>query len=139
MFEITLVKEILSTVAHPPGAFIDPRHSSPLVFVCGALMDPTFTAAVIGRPPATCPAVARGFIRSSAEINGQQIPFLVPSPGSITQGAALLGLTEHEIEKLDAFEQTPQIRRKISLDGVSYDKLIIGNIELNGITYIKND
>lgn len=139
MFEITLIKKTFTPVAHPRGAFIDPRESSSLIFICGSLMDPAFTATIIGRTPATCPALARGLARTSAEIGGKQIQFLTPSPGALTQGLALLGLTQPEIQKLDAFEQTPQLRRKINLDGASYEKLLIGNIELNGNTYIKND
>ena len=133
MYEVTLIKEIFTTVAHVDGGFIDPRESESRVFVCGSLMDPEFVAGLLGHRIAMCPAVAVGYSRGWGESGGKKMHFLKPDDEGFVCGAALLGLDGGDIAKLEEFEQAPAVRRRAPL------KLRIGDIELDGFTYLKNE
>jgi hypothetical protein len=131
MYQITLIKDVFSVVIHPDGGFADPRKSECVVFVCGALMNPDFTAGVIGRAAAVCPALAPGFARGYGEVGGKQIHFMRREPGGMLPGMAILGLTTDELKKLEAFEQCPNLRQKTGLE------IIVGDAKIPAITYLQ--
>jgi hypothetical protein len=133
MYTITLLKDIFVPVLHPEDGFVDPRNSGPRVFVCGSLMDPEFTAGIVGRRIAMCPAVALDFSRAWGEADGKKMHFLRPDPGGMVIGVALLGLNAQELARLETFEQSPAVRAKTELI------LKIGDVTLSGITYIKKN
>ena len=133
MFEITSIKDIFAVVIHPEGGFADPRECDCAVFVCGALMSPDFTAGVIGRAPAVCPALAPGFARGYGMVDDKQIHFMRREPGGMLPGMAILGLSEDELEKLEAFEQCPAIRDKTELE------IIVGDAKIHAITYLQKE
>jgi hypothetical protein len=133
MYAVTLIKEIFTIVIHPDGGFIDPRESENRIFVCGSLMDPEFVASLLGHGIAACPAVAAGFSRAWGESGGKKMHFLRRDAAGFVPGVALLGLSAADVAKLEVFEQAPAVRRGESL------MLRIGDMELEGFTYLKND
>jgi hypothetical protein len=131
MYGVTLIKEIFSVVIHGEGKFIDPRNSESRVFVCGSLMDPAFTAGLVGHEIAMAPAVAEGFSRGWGEADDKKFHFLREDAGGMVPGMSLLGLSAADIAKLEEFEQAPAVRRRADIE------IIIGDIRLPGHTYLK--
>jgi hypothetical protein len=132
-YQVTLIRDIFAVVLHPEGAPVDPRRADAVAFVCGSLMDPDIAAHVLGRRVAMAPALAAGFSRGYAEVEGKQMHFMRPEPGAVLPGMALLGVGEQELARLEKFEQCPEIRRQIELD------LRIGDATVRARTYLQKD
>ncbi|MFA6448272.1 MAG: gamma-glutamylcyclotransferase family protein [bacterium] len=113
MFKVAWFEDCLLDVVCPEGRRVtrktldDPRAT----FVWGKLMDPAFIAKLVGRPAPFCAAEIRGYER----VKTPEFYALRKKAGATTQGVVLLGLTDNEIDALNAFEQIPDVmeRRRI--------------------------
>ena len=81
------------------------RGSGAHVFVYGSLLDPRRLADVLGRTPTgeRLRATLRAYARRSA--NGYAYPFIVAAPDAQVDGVVIMGLSPHDLERLDAYEE----------------------------------
>ncbi len=84
------------------------------VFVYGTLMAPQIIAAVIGREPASEPAVLAGYRRSCLE--GELYPGIRPDPQARVQGLLYRHLQDQELHSLDRFEGDLYRRSAVTID-----------------------
>lgn len=101
------------------------------IFVCGKLMEPSFISAIIGRQPAMAPAIALNCRRAWQDYKGKPYIFLMKFEEGFVPGMALLGINDHERNKLDEFEEIGSVRKVESV------KLRIGEREIKGISFFK--
>jgi hypothetical protein len=80
------------------------------VCVTGKLMDPEFVRSITGRYIPFTAAVAKGFARGARGRGKNRILLLLRKRGGTVLGTLLLNLSPADLEKLDAFEQVPEVR-----------------------------
>ncbi len=104
------------------------------VFVCGGLQNPDKMAAVLGRAAAFAPAMARGFRHDRVNVNGRDMPFMLPAePTAALTGVVWLDLSADELAKIEAIELADNLRRRIDL------AVHLGHSTLAAISYVKMD
>jgi len=122
---------LVFTTDHAP---VPPFETGTNIFVCGALQDPEKTAALIGRrAPFVC-AIAQGFKRTAALIEGRRIPFMVEdkeNPHGLLTGAVWLGLTDQEVAAVEKLELEGGYREPIEII------VRAGELSIRARTYLK--
>ncbi len=107
------------------------------VFVCGALQDPTKMAELTGRrPPFQCGAVA-GYVRGTEEIDGNEIPLMVPAvpvddegPRVLT-GVLWIELSDADLAAIESLELAGGYREQIKTE------VTVGDETALALTYVK--
>ncbi|RJP17161.1 MAG: gamma-glutamylcyclotransferase [Candidatus Abyssobacteria bacterium SURF_5] len=116
-FSVSFFEEDGIWAVHPEGASLslsEVLHGD-AVFVSGKLMDPTFAYKVTGRYVPFAAAIAKGFARGERGSGKKKMPILERKRGGIVLGVLLLDVSENDLQKLDAFEQVPELRERVSI------------------------
>jgi len=103
-------------------------------FVCGGMQNPEKMAGIIGRQAAFAPCCVQGYMRTSAVIDGDEIPFMAPDeqdPHSVLTGVVWLDLGQDELEKIEQFELGSGHRKRVEV------RVLLGELRLNAYTYIR--
>lgn len=118
----------LSLIIRPLGAPLpdEPFADANLTFAWGFLMDPRFIRKLLGHKAAFAPAVLKGWKRSA---EGDSFR-LGKREGGVVTGVVLIGLSEKDIVKLDAFERTPDVMIKRRV------KVLIGDRKAGAFIYL---
>jgi Gamma-glutamyl cyclotransferase, AIG2-like len=87
-----------------------------LLFVYGALMNPAERLRLLGRPIEAIPASLPGYYRGQKRYH-----FVVRRAGTITNGAILEGLGEHDLVILDAYEEVPLLYTRDRIEVLAAD------------------
>lgn len=104
------------------------------VFVCGALQDPARMSELLGSEVPFAPAAATGYKRIVEDIDGKEIPFMVPDeqdPRSVLTGVVWLDLSRAGLDGIESLELHGGLRRRISIEAR------IGELGLGAYTYVK--
>ena len=131
MYKIRYEDETFAVWLEPNDTQVSLWAEKEPIFVCGKLMEPSFISDIIGRQPAMAPAVALNCRRAWKDYQGKPYIFLMKSEKGFVPGMALLGITDKERKKLDAFEEIESVRKVESV------KLQIGEREIMGISFFK--
>lgn len=89
----------------------------PRLFVYGTLLDDAKVLEILGRLPRFRPAVLRGY-RRGAHAGGAWL-VAEPDPTARIEGKVLEGLSEGELDRIDAYEGVPErlyAREPVSVD-----------------------
>lgn len=123
-------EENLSLIMRPLGARLpdEPFEDENLTFVWGFLMDPRFIRKLLGHKVSFAPAVLKGWKRSP---DGDSFR-LKKQKDSVVSGVVLIGLSKKDVEKLDAFEQIPEVMLK------RRTKVLIGDRKVGTFIYLNN-
>jgi gamma-glutamylcyclotransferase (GGCT)/AIG2-like uncharacterized protein YtfP len=91
-----------------------------LLFVYGSLMNPAERLRLLGRPIDASPAHLPGYARGR-----KQYFFVAKQADAVTDGEILEGLSAHDFEILDAYEEVPTlyIRECIEVVGAGARKI----------------
>jgi hypothetical protein len=131
MFRVNYEDETFAVWLEPEGEMVSLWGEKEPIFVCGRLMEPEFLSSIIGRQAAIAPAVAVDCSRAWENFEGKPYIFLKKSKGGFVPGMVLLGLTFHEREMLNRFEEIDRVRQ---IQSVS---LRIGEREIDGLSFFK--
>jgi gamma-glutamylcyclotransferase (GGCT)/AIG2-like uncharacterized protein YtfP len=83
------------------------------LFAYGTLQFPEVTRAILGRALAGVPAVLAGYRRARAR--SADFPGLIACPGGSVDGVVYRGVSDADLETLDAFEGELFDRRRVSV------------------------
>ena len=89
---------------------------SELLFVYGTLMNPAERLRLLGRPIDASPARLPGYTRGR-----KRYFFVAKLEDAVTDGAILEGLSAHDFEILDAYEEAPTLYTRERIEVVAAD------------------
>ncbi|MFH1539200.1 MAG: gamma-glutamylcyclotransferase family protein [bacterium] len=117
-------------IIRPLGAPLpeEPFTDENLTFVWGFLMAPRFIRKLLGHKAAFAPAVLKGWKRSA---DGDSFQLKKQKDG-VVSGVVLIGLSKKDVEKLDAFEQIPDVMIKRRTN------VLIGDRKVGTFIYLNN-
>jgi gamma-glutamylcyclotransferase (GGCT)/AIG2-like uncharacterized protein YtfP len=84
------------------------------VFVYGTLLAPEIVHAVMGRVPASQPAVLHGYARYT--VKQQVYPGVIEQKGAVVDGALYRGMQPDEWRRLDEYEGALYVRRAVEVN-----------------------
>lgn len=87
-----------------------------LLFVYGSLMNPAERLRLLGRPIDASPARLSGYARGKTRHY-----FVAEQAGAVTDGAILEGLSAHELEILDEYEEVPTLYTRERIEVLAAD------------------
>ncbi|KAF9615685.1 hypothetical protein IFM89_026067 [Coptis chinensis] len=93
------------------GSTILPPQSSHIVFVYGSLLADEVVSVILKRVPHSSPAILDGYRRFSVE--GRVYPAITPVEDKKVNGKVLFGITDPELDLLDAFEDVEYERNTV--------------------------
>ncbi|KMT07648.1 hypothetical protein BVRB_6g147720 [Beta vulgaris subsp. vulgaris] len=90
---------------------VTPRNHT--VFVYGSLLADQVVQVLLNRVPASSPAILPNFNRFS--IKGRVYPAILPVENKKVLGRVLTGVTNHELDILDIFEDVEYVRNSVEV------------------------
>ena len=129
MFNVTFFTDELITVIHLGEKKVTKKlldHPN-ATFVWGELMNPHFIGKLLGSPRPYAPAHVRGFTRRPTK----EFFNVARNPGGVAPGVLLLGLSNADVKKLNAFEQLGVKMERREID------VFIGQRKRTAFIYLK--
>ncbi|KAL6603534.1 hypothetical protein ACP70R_043895 [Stipagrostis hirtigluma subsp. patula] len=97
----------------PASAAAGPKGGAHDVFVYGSLMQEEVVRAILKRVPPSAPALLPNYHRFN--IKNRIYPAILPTESKKVAGKVIMGVTDEELNVLDAFEDVEYVRRRVEI------------------------